>query len=261
MRKISQVKVIYDAFKAQALGEMPKKKSDWPAWYKERMDICATCKYNTKNIPFKYLPVGMYISKSLGQHRCTVCTCFIDKKCWSRTEECGLGENEGRPDYIPAEFVKDESDESKWNRLDLITCDSDEFNLKSTDESLYNLDLSPDKTMFDILFTKDVKKGERLKFSFILESKSDVKVLDWQKTCGCLQPVVQNVAKGRYLVNMEVNTTNFPVGQVERRVRAIYEVPGGKMVKDENGEEHPETSQIEIRFIIPIVENDTPEKP
>ena len=50
MKKILQAEVIYDAFMDTILKKLPRKKEDYPDWYKERLEKCEGCKFNTKNV-------------------------------------------------------------------------------------------------------------------------------------------------------------------------------------------------------------------
>ena len=149
MKKILQAEVIYDAFMDTILKKLPRKKEDYPDWYKERLEKCEGCKFNTKNVPNSMLPLSLYVSKKIGKNRCSVCTCFIKQKAWSKTEECALGEGLPRPSWMDRQYSIDFYDEkSRWNRLELITMDSDEFNVISTDDKQYNIDLSKDGKSF-----------------------------------------------------------------------------------------------------------------
>ena len=70
MKKIVNTEVIYNAFMDTLLKKLPKKESDYPDWYKERLEKCASCKYNTKNIPNRLIPTEKpYINKKMRKNR------------------------------------------------------------------------------------------------------------------------------------------------------------------------------------------------
>ena len=87
MKKILQAEVIYDAFMDTILKKLPRKKEDYPDWYKERLEKCEGCKFNTKNVPNSMLPLSLYVSKKIGKNRCSVCTCLEQDRgvcAWGR---------------------------------------------------------------------------------------------------------------------------------------------------------------------------------
>ncbi len=67
MKKILQAEVIYDSFMDTILKKLPRKKEDYPDWYKERLEKCEGCKFNTKNVPNSMLPLSLYVSKKIGK--------------------------------------------------------------------------------------------------------------------------------------------------------------------------------------------------
>lgn len=221
MESISQTKVIYEAFKDDIMGNIPKSENEWPDWYSERMNKCKACKFNTKNIPNKYLPITMWIPKAMKQYRCAICTCFIDKKCWSKTEMCGLGETDARPDYLPESYIKSESQEPKWNRLEVVTLKEDDFNVVSLNSDLYNVGISDDKLDFKFDL-KPVKKGEKVEFMFRLSPKQSVKFGPVVGTCSCTSPNVTMNADGDLDISIVINTANFGVGKYSKKAYMDY---------------------------------------
>jgi len=236
MKKILQAEVIYNAFMDTILQKLPKKEKDYPEWYRERLEKCNGCKFNTKNIPNSLIPTGsLYFSKMLGKNRCSICTCFIKQKAWSKTEECAMGETDNRPDWLPYGYVtSDKDNESKWNRLELITMDSDEFNLISTDDKLYNTDLSEDGNKF-LIKLNPVPKGENIKFSFILQSKHEITISKISASCECTEPDLKLVDKKHHEIGVKINTENFGLGEFVKEMRIDYTI-NGKTYKDNQSE-------------------------
>nr|DAY19005.1 MAG TPA: hypothetical protein [Caudoviricetes sp.] len=233
MKKILQAQVIYDAFMDTILRRMPKKEKDYPAWYKDRLDKCNDCKYNTKNIPNSILPTGsLYFSKMLGKNRCSICTCFIKQKAWSKTEECAMAETNERPSWLPYGYVtSDKDNEPKWNRLELITMDSDEFNLVSVDGKKYNTDISEDGEKFLIKLIP-TKKGNDIDFSFILQSRHNIVITRIDAGCGCIEPTLDLIDKKNHKIGIHLNTNVFGIGNFVKDFSVHYKIEG-KEYKDD----------------------------
>lgn len=233
MKKILQAQVIYDAFMDTILRRMPKKEKDYPAWYKDRLDKCNNCKYNTKNIPNSILPTGsLYFSKMLGKNRCSICTCFIKQKAWSKTEECAMAETNERPSWLPYGYVtSDKDNEPKWNRLELITMDSDEFNLVSVDGKKYNTDISEDGEKFLIKLIP-TKKGNDIDFSFILQSRHNIVITRIDAGCGCTEPTLDLIDKKNHKIGIHLNTNGFGIGNFVKDFSVHYKIEG-KEYKDD----------------------------
>lgn len=228
MKKILQAEVIYDAFMDTILKKLPRKKEDYPDWYKERLEKCEGCKFNTKNVPNSMLPLSLYVSKKIGKNRCSVCTCFIKQKAWSKTEECALGEGLPRPSWMDRQYSIDFYDEkSRWNRLGLITMDSDEFNVISTDDKQYNIDLSKDGKSFEIIF-EPVEKGNSIRFSFVLESKHDMKITASETSCGCTSSNLNIIDSRHFKFNIEIHTAGFGIGRFVKHMTIHYQKDGSQ---------------------------------
>lgn len=226
MKLISQTKVIYEAFKDDVMGNIPKKESEWPDWYAERMNKCKECKFNTKNIPNRLLPVTMWVPKAMKQYRCAICTCFIDKKCWSKTEMCGLGETGARPDYLPKSYIESESQEPKWNRLEVVTLKDDDFDVISLEPELYNAGISEDGLDFKFDL-KPTKKGEKLEFKFRLSPKHDIEFGPIIGACSCTSIKIEMTAEGCIDATMVVNTANFGIGRFHKKAYMDYSAKDG----------------------------------
>ena len=174
------------------------------------------------------LPLSLYVSKKIGKNRCSVCTCFIKQKAWSKTEECALGEGLPRPSWMDRQYSTDFYDEkSRWNRLELITMDSDEFNVISTDDKQYNIDLSKDGKSFEIIF-EPVEKGNSIRFSFVLESKHDMKITASETSCGCTSSNLNIIDSRHFKFNIEIHTAGFGIGRFVKHMTVHYQKDGSK---------------------------------
>lgn len=52
MQTIGKAQVIAQAWEDSLLGRIPKKKKDYPEWYKNRLGLCKECPKNSSNISF-----------------------------------------------------------------------------------------------------------------------------------------------------------------------------------------------------------------
>lgn len=251
MKKINQASTIYKAFKDSWLGKIPKEERDYPEWYRYRLNQCAGCKFNTKNIPLKMLPVHLWVTAKMGKARCACCTCFIKEKAWMKSEECGLAEIGGAPKFLPESYLNSTEGDNvtpRWKRLQVMTVDADEFDVETTDSELYDVDVDSEGEFFLLKFPK-VKHGERLSFAFIVHSKSRLKGVGFRKSCGCTSPLMRDIGNGEFLVNVEVTTEEWGEGRYEKKMWFDFSKDGSQ------NEESLKTCPVKL--LITIVE---PEK-
>lgn len=229
MKKISELENIYNAFKDTALGTLPKKKSDWPDWYKDRMESCEKCKYNTKNIPRQFIPTGrLYFSKLVGKYCCAICGCYIPQKAWVKNEQCSIGETDERPEWLPEGYMmNDRMESSRWNRMELVTVREDEFNIISTDPKKYNIDLNPDGTVFEVRLAP-TKYGDSTDFSFIVECKHEIEIRGVTAGCQCTVPSIDFVDPKHIKVSVHVTTERWGVGFADKPLTIRYQMPTAK---------------------------------
>lgn len=226
MKKILETEVIYDAFMDTILGKLPRKSKDYPEWYKERLAKCDACKFNTKNVPNSMLPTSLWASKMVGKNRCSICTCFIKQKAWSRTEECALGEGLPLPSWMGPMYRDGfEHEKSRWNRLELITMDSDEFDVVSTDDKQYNIDLSPDGNSFVIKFAP-IERGNDVNFSFILRSRHDINITSSETSCSCTSDKIDIIDSKNFRFNVRIITNGFGSGRFTKHMMIHYKKAG-----------------------------------
>lgn len=233
MEKVSQGKIIKEAFQAK----IPKDRSEWPDYYRERMDICDTCEHNTKNGG-----KGDYVewaAKKTGIHNCSICGCVISKKCWSKNEACGLEELKQIP---------------KWNRIVVETVKEDLFNLmnKSTDQA--NVNLSEDGTMFEF-YVKERYPDDDLKLKFVVECKENM-ILREVHICSCVISKPNMLAPGIYELEFEFRKPHN-IGNWFKTASIVFEDPVKK-----GAEGKPVQKHLVLKFFVPIKypENDGTQK-
>ena len=255
MEKLEQYKVIYNAFKDTLNRQIPSKEEDYPDWYKDRMDKCAKCKYSTKNIPMSMLPVGgLMLGKTLGKDRCSICTCFIRQKCWSKTEECAMGETESRPVFLTTEYLSKgwpKEDAPLWDRLELLTMKSDlfDFIVPEGKKGDYRLDLTEDGGAF-CLHIKTVE-AVNPEFAFTLKAKKDIRLKNIGTSCGCIAQNVAFMEDRKIYADVKINLVEWEPGNYQRDMRFHY-VLADALDKEEN---------VAVVFKITVLGNpDTGEK-
>jgi len=65
-----------------------KNKEDLGQWYKDRLEVCNTCPFNSKNKERKNILLAWL---SLNKDFCTVCGCTLVDKASGEFEECPKG--------------------------------------------------------------------------------------------------------------------------------------------------------------------------
>lgn len=164
MKKRNQASIIAEAISA----DIPEDKSQWPEYYRQRMDICAVCDKNTSNGGLG--AVGKFASKKIGA-QCSACLCLIKYKCWSKNEECGLAHIEGAT--------------PKWNRILMETTSSDFFDVENLSFEKYNLGLTEDGYEF-VFNLGDIKSEDETIFEFRVIPKKQNLEFHEPRMCGCM---------------------------------------------------------------------------
>lgn len=236
MKEISKAKVICKAFLDTALMKIPSNEKDFPEWYKNRMDTCKVCKFNTRNIPYRMLPSYYMFNKLLGKYQCSICSCFIKQKAWSKTEECGLGETDYRPDWMTlgyleedglAESTKNRSQHGgKWNRIEVVTSGEDDFDFVSLEEDKYNIKLNSQGGVSFQLYLEPLDLGKDAEFSFGLRAKRDVEIVSTHVSCSCTTPKLEVLSDNDFKFSMKIHTKGFGEGAFVKHMTLEYHLMG-----------------------------------
>lgn len=70
-----------------------------PPYQKERLDICSTCEYNSKNKKQLTKEDKFYIKINNYVDTCLACGCGINRKTKIKEEDCGLTEINQKPKW------------------------------------------------------------------------------------------------------------------------------------------------------------------
>lgn len=120
------------------------------------------------------------------------------------------------------------NEKSRWNRLELITVDSDEFNVISNDDKKYNIDLSEDGDSF-VIRLEPVEAGNDVHFSFVLESRHDVDVVAVETSCGCTSEKLEILDRNHFRFNIDIRTAGFGEGQFSKKMTVHYKKVGEEL--------------------------------
>lgn len=160
-------------------------------WYQKRLEICRTCPLNSANKEnltlAEKLNINNLVKKGLcdnGNH-CTACGCCIERKCATRTEDCGM--------------VKI-GEEPKWRALDAPSKVNPEISIKNMTPEMGEIEV--EETQFNYNF--GITEDNKLTFRFqIKREKNELEVKNYRPGCSCTS--VDSVSE------IDSNTTEFAV--------------------------------------------------
>lgn len=180
-------------------------------WYEDRLKICGGCPHNSVNKTDLTLAEKLNINKLLKQgicdngNHCTACGCCIERKCATKSEECGLVKLDLEP---------------KWGALEVPS---------TINKGISIINLSPEissvvaeKTTFTYTFDNiDVKK---LEFKFQLKSeRTPFKIKTYRYGCSCTSiDSMEKTDDKTYDFEVSVSTNGFRKGLNERKMYIVY---------------------------------------
>lgn len=185
---ISKVKMISKAFSSAAPDT---------DWYRKRMEICASCEFNTSN---KVDPTALDRLQNKLKPACSVCHCFIDEKCKVEEATCGLEEAGLEPKWFPVSVPS----KNKSGKDIRVYIEDGEVKLDYTlsGEVICNINSKLIIEKFSLKFTG-----------------ADVKSVI--PTCSCTTVGVDEKDDG-YVFNFVVSTSGFRPGLNKREVLVEY---------------------------------------
>lgn len=188
-------------------------------WYKERLDACVKCEYNSENVPYEKLSAAHKIQKKTNtapQGFCTLCSCPVHKKTSVKAEHCAL---------------KKIGKEPKWDRMEV------EAGFGFTVES-FNKDISITKEKVDnVVDLGDVSDQVVVNFKLGIGYNSKRYHVDsTQVSCGCVTLNIEENEEGELSLDVKLNTTGFSKGINTKTVVINF--------KNNNGKEYPTIIKI-----------------
>lgn len=178
-------------------------------WYEKRLSICKACPYNTENIESKDLSLQdkLQIKTGLcdnGNH-CTACKCCIERKCATRTENCGLEKIDLDP---------------KWKALSVQSKIRPELTLENMTPNNGNIIVEDNQFTYDF----GIQTDSRLQFIFRLRrAKGELDIKSWRVGCSCTAvDSMSDIDKNTMEFAVSVSTNGFRQGWNERKLFIIH---------------------------------------
>lgn len=190
-----QLAQIYEAFSQDSLPVNEP-------WYQERLAACASCSYNSENVPKENKSFLQNIRENVitcPQVRyCTACHCCIDQKASIKRAQCGLVEIGKSP---------------KWDALEVFTADNSNVALTHTGEKDYIIRNNGSIFFLDLGATSDPV----VDFSFELFVPIQHEFITTRVTCGCTVSEHERIDDARIKFRIRLSTVNFMPGGITSR--------------------------------------------
>lgn len=186
-------------------------------YYKERMEICSTCEWNSKfqeEKPKGFIEKGMDLlrSKLPSEYHCTACGCDLGLKCAGKDNTCGLVEKGLEPKWTPIETPV-----GSIPGMFIIKTQGQDYNLRT-------------EVSNPIITIKDADP-KLLEFTFGLIKPERYKYTNSRVSCGCTVPAFQTSEDNKSgEVKVRISTLNFKPGQQTRKsITMEFERNDGKL--------------------------------
>ena len=185
MKKQSKIKTVVET----------KLKDNTPVedWHKERLDKCNLCEFNTKNKKDLKVSDLAMISLNLGKDTCSLCGCGVEDKTSVKSEACALenATNQGEP---------------KWNRIEILTSNTDKIDIENLSTDNVNIDLINSNVN---IFLGDIEKNKEYTFDLkIKPKKGTLKNLNLEPSCTCTSTGIKKDKDGNYEVGIKYKSGN-----------------------------------------------------
>jgi hypothetical protein len=186
-------------------------------WYQERLAICAKCPLNSVNkvnlTMAEKFNVANLIKKGLcdeGNH-CTACGCCIERKCATRSEDCGKVKLDEAPE---------------WRALDAPSKINPQISMENVTPEMGQIEVQD--TQFDYNF--GVSDKERLTFAFrIRRDEAEFKLKNFRPGCSCTSvDNISDAGKNATQFNVSVSTKGFRKGWNSRKLFITHFINSGK---------------------------------
>lgn len=200
---LKKAKTIVKAF----LEELPTEEK----WYQDRLEICNSCEYNTRNILASELKLTDKIKISTGvcdnNNHCTACGCCIERKCSVKQEVCGKTVIGLEPNWVALEV---ESIVDKGVSAENITPNIGDLTIEGGD------------FIYDIHPTSDSK----VSFSIQLKRKGGLDIKNYNAGCSCTVGNIETIDKDTCRMDIDISTLKFKENQLtEKTLYVTYNLP------------------------------------
>lgn len=191
-------------------------------WYKERLDKCIGCEFNSENVDYNELSPAQKLqkkTKTAPKGFCILCSCPVDKKTSVKAEYCAL---------------KKIGKEPKWNSMEVEAGFGFTVETFSEDLGVYK-----EKTE-NVVDLGEVVDRKVIEFKVAINYNSNRYHFDKTNvSCGCVIPNLEEATKGELIMDIKVNTTGFSEGINEKRISVNF--------KNKNGKDYPTIVKIKAK--------------
>ena len=179
------------------------------AWYEERLKICNSCEFNTKNIEKEKLSITDRIQINSGicdnNNHCTACKCCIERKCSVKSETCGLVKIDKTPKWIALEHPSE---------LD------DSLTIENLSPEMGDISWGERGFIYDLGSTSYPK----LTMKFRVIKKDGLNIISQNAGCSCTVGHLTEVDENTAEFVVELSTLNFRSGEENKRsITITYE--------------------------------------
>lgn len=186
---IEKAKTIFKAFtEPLPVGE---------AWYEERIKICETCDYNTKNMGKEELSAVDRVKLTVGLcpegDHCTACGCCTHRKASQKSEQCGLA---------------DIGKEPKWPALSVKSSLDKKITVENLTPLIGSLKLADKKLLYDL----GESAGERFEFSIALSRQGSFRIKSVTVGCSCTVADPVEIGENSYRLDITLSVKNLKAG-------------------------------------------------
>ena len=190
MKKKGKIKTIIEAF----TEKLPVNED----WYKERLEACLGCEFNSDNIDKKDLsfPQKTQIATLCSNSRmCTACGCCLDEKLSRKTETCGL---------------KEKGLDPKWKALKAETSNTSNLDIEIKDKSAENIfiDTKTNKFIVELGEVSELVKEVKI----LISKEGGLKITKMKPACSCTVPKQEQLDEDTVYTVVKINTSSFSKG-------------------------------------------------
>ena len=182
-------------------------------WYKKRMSICGSCKYNSANKSDSELTAAEKVKLSTvcsGDSVCTACGCCVSRKARVKESVCGMVELGLEPKWGPIISA---------NPVD-----------KSMVVSSHDAEVSITSKGGSVIVSKNYSRAQpKIKFLLnFLHLNTNVEMVSASAGCSCTASLHDKVSDRSFNLAVEVSTVGFKGSIVEKTITVNYKYPNNK---------------------------------
>jgi hypothetical protein len=179
-------------------------------FYENRLEICNSCEYNTKNVDKDKLSMTDRIKISTGicdnNNHCTACGCCIERKCSVKEETCGLISIGESP---------------KWTAIIVPSNEDDRVSIENLSEDTAKLTVNSGKGKAGFIFDFGETSDQKLSTSFLLTKEDGLDVKNYTAGCSCTVGEMTEIDDKTCRFDVGISTITFREGEETTRTLQI----------------------------------------